>query len=96
MVLTIAMYSGFTFFSALSQEWWHLAIFRFLVAIGVGGDHQFTGFAQQPLHRLVLARRLGLDQHLPALGHDRQISEHLLQGFHTIHCMVTGNPQILR
>ena len=38
MVLTIAMYSGFTFLSALSQEWWHLAIFRFLVAIGVGGE----------------------------------------------------------
>ncbi len=38
MVLTIAMYSGFTFLSALSQEWWHLAIFRFLVAVGVGGE----------------------------------------------------------
>ncbi len=45
-------------------------------AIGVGGDHQFTGFAQQPFHRLVLAGGLGLDQHLPALGHDRQISQH--------------------
>lgn len=38
MVLTIAMYSGFTFLSALSQQWWHLAIFRFLVAVGVGGE----------------------------------------------------------
>ncbi len=38
MVLTIAMYSGFTFLSALSQQWWHLAVFRFLVALGVGGE----------------------------------------------------------
>jgi len=38
MIFTIAMYSGFTFISALSQEWWHMAIFRFLVAMGVGGE----------------------------------------------------------
>src|SRR6516162_9629302 len=38
MILTIAVYSAFTFLSALSQAWWHLALFRFLVAIGVGGE----------------------------------------------------------
>jgi MFS family permease len=38
MTLTIVMYSLFTCFSALSQEWWHMAIFRFLVAMGVGGE----------------------------------------------------------
>jgi len=32
------MYSGFTFVSALSETWWHMAIFRFLVAMGVGGE----------------------------------------------------------
>ena len=31
MIFTIAMYSGFTFVSALSETWWHMAIFRFLV-----------------------------------------------------------------
>ena len=38
MIYTIAMYSGFTFVSALSGTWWHMAIFRFLVAVGVGGE----------------------------------------------------------
>lgn len=35
---TIAFYSFFTCLSAFSQEWWHLAGFRFLVAVGVGGE----------------------------------------------------------
>jgi MFS family permease len=35
---TIAFYSFFTCLSALSQDWWHLAAFRFLVALGVGGE----------------------------------------------------------
>lgn len=38
MVFTIAMYSLFTCVSALSQTWEHMAIFRFLVAMGVGGE----------------------------------------------------------
>lgn len=36
--LTILFYSLFTCLSAFSQEWWHLAGFRFLVALGVGGE----------------------------------------------------------
>jgi MFS family permease len=36
--LTILFYSLFTCLSAFSQEWWHLAAFRFLVALGVGGE----------------------------------------------------------
>ena len=38
MQLTIAFYSVFTCISAFSQEWWHLAGLRFLVAMGVGGE----------------------------------------------------------
>ena len=38
MVFTIAMYSVFTLLSAFSQQWWHMALFRFLVALGVGGE----------------------------------------------------------
>src|SRR5262249_24066087 len=38
MILTIAVYSVFTFISALSQTWWHLVLCRFLVALGVGGE----------------------------------------------------------
>jgi len=36
--LTILFYSFFTCLSSLSQAWWHLAAFRFLVAMGVGGE----------------------------------------------------------
>ena len=38
LILTIATYSAFTFVSAFSTEWWHLVSFRFLVAMGVGGE----------------------------------------------------------
>jgi MFS family permease len=38
MVYTILMYSLFTCVSALAQTWWHMAICRFLVAMGVGGE----------------------------------------------------------
>lgn len=38
MSLTIAFYSVFTCVSAFSQQWWHLAGLRFLVAMGVGGE----------------------------------------------------------
>ena len=38
MTYTIITYSAFTCLSALSMSWWHLAGFRFLVALGVGGE----------------------------------------------------------
>ena len=38
MSITILFYSIFTCVSALSQTWWHMSIFRFLVAMGVGGE----------------------------------------------------------
>ena len=38
MSFTILFYSIFTCVSAVSQDWWHLAVFRFLVALGVGGE----------------------------------------------------------
>ncbi len=38
MSLTIIMYSLFTCVSAFSMSWWHMVIFRFLVAMGVGGE----------------------------------------------------------
>lgn len=36
--ITILFYSMFTFVSSFSQDWWHLAAMRFLVAMGVGGE----------------------------------------------------------
>lgn len=38
MVLTILIYAVFTGLAALSETWWHLAIYRFLTALGVGGE----------------------------------------------------------
>lgn len=38
MILTILVYAVFTGLAALSETWWHLAIYRFLTALGVGGE----------------------------------------------------------
>lgn len=38
LCLTILTYAGFTGLSAISTEWWHLMIFRFLSAVGIGGE----------------------------------------------------------
>jgi MFS family permease len=38
LILTILTYSLCTCLSALSQTWWQMALFRFLVAMGVGGE----------------------------------------------------------
>jgi MFS family permease len=36
--LTILTYALFTGLSAVAQTWWHLLIFRFLAALGIGGE----------------------------------------------------------
>jgi MFS family permease len=38
MVVTIFIYAVFTGMAALAQTWWQLAAFRFLTALGVGGE----------------------------------------------------------
>ncbi len=38
LVLTILTYALFTGLSFFSQEWWHLLVFRFLAALGIGGE----------------------------------------------------------
>lgn len=38
LILTILCYAIFTGLSAVSTEWWHLLIFRFLSALGIGGE----------------------------------------------------------
>ncbi len=38
LIATILIYAGFTGLAALSQEWWHLALYRFLTALGIGGE----------------------------------------------------------
>ncbi len=38
LVLTILTYAVFTGLSFFAQAWWHLLIFRFLAALGIGGE----------------------------------------------------------
>lgn len=38
LITTILIYSLFTGLAALSDNWWHLAIYRFVTALGIGGE----------------------------------------------------------
>jgi len=38
LIVTILIYALFTGLAALSQTWWQLAIYRFLTALGIGGE----------------------------------------------------------
>jgi len=38
LILTIITYACFTGLSAVAQNWWQLMIFRFLAALGIGGE----------------------------------------------------------
>ena len=38
LMLTILTYALFTGLSFLAETWWHLFIFRFLAALGIGGE----------------------------------------------------------
>src|ERR1043166_1161520 len=38
LMLTILTYALFTGLSYFAQEWWHLFIFRYLAALGIGGE----------------------------------------------------------
>lgn len=38
MLFSILIYAVFTGIAGFSQDWWHLAIFRFLTGLGIGGE----------------------------------------------------------
>jgi MFS family permease len=38
LIFTILLYAAFTGLAALSQTWWQLGVFRFLTALGIGGE----------------------------------------------------------
>jgi MFS family permease len=38
LIAAIIIYAVFTGAAALAQSWWHLAIYRFLTALGIGGE----------------------------------------------------------
>ncbi|MNZ70190.1 hypothetical protein D3C78_885170 [compost metagenome] len=44
-------------------------------AVGICGDHQFSGLAEQALDCLELAGGFWLDQHLPLARDDRQVGQ---------------------
>ena len=38
LIITILIYAIFTGLAALSQDWWHPAVYRFLTALGIGRE----------------------------------------------------------
>jgi len=61
MSLTIIMYSLFTCLSAFSMSWWHMAVFRFLVAMGVGGEWAVaSAMVAEVMPKAARARLLGV------------------------------------
>ncbi len=38
LIATILIYAIFTGLAALAQDWWHLGLYRFLTALGIGGE----------------------------------------------------------
>jgi MFS family permease len=69
MVYTILMYSVFTCLSAVSREWWHMAAFRFLVALGVGGEWAVaSSLVAEVFPQRARARSLGIFHASSVLG----------------------------
>lgn len=69
MTLTIIVYSLFTCVSAFSQEWWHLAGFRLLVAMGVGGEWAVaSALVAEEVPKRARARMLGIFHASSVLG----------------------------
>ncbi len=38
LIISILIYALFTGLAALSQDWWHLGLYRFVTALGIGGE----------------------------------------------------------
>ncbi|HUY35794.1 MAG TPA: MFS transporter [Pirellulales bacterium] len=69
MVYTILMYSAFTCLSSLAQTWWQLAVLRFLVALGVGGEWAVaTALVAEVFPPAARARSLGIFHASSVLG----------------------------
>ncbi|MBI1902870.1 MAG: MFS transporter [Planctomycetia bacterium] len=69
MVYTILVYSFFTCLSAVSREWWHMAAFRFLVALGVGGEWAVaSSLVAEVFPQRARARSLGIFHASSVLG----------------------------
>lgn len=69
MALTILVYAFFTGFSALAQNWWEFAIFRFLTGLGVGGEFAAgVALLAEVIPSGARSKALGMLQALSAVG----------------------------
>ncbi|HVX12199.1 MAG TPA: MFS transporter [Pirellulales bacterium] len=69
MIATILVYSLFTCVSAYARTWWQLAVLRFLVALGVGGEWAVaTALVAEVFPRAARARSLGIFHASSVLG----------------------------
>jgi len=69
MILTILVYSLFTCVTALSQTWWQIVIFRFLVALGTGGEWAVaSAMVAEVFPQRARARSLGIFHASSILG----------------------------
>lgn len=69
MVYTILTYSAFTWLSAFAHRWWELAILRFLVAMGVGGEWAVaSALVAEVFPKRARARSLGIFHASSVLG----------------------------
>jgi MFS family permease len=69
MILTILIYSLFTAVTAASRTWWHMAAFRFLVALGVGGEWAVaSAMVAEVFPKEARARSLGIFHGSSVLG----------------------------
>src|SRR5262245_2937448 len=69
MILTILIYSLFTAVTAASRTWWHMAGFRFLVALGVGGEWAVaSAMVAEVFPKEARARSLGIFHGSSVLG----------------------------
>lgn len=69
MMLTILMYSVSTCLSAFSERVWHMAAFRFLVGMGVGGEWAVaSAFVAEVFPQRARARSLGIFHASSVLG----------------------------
>jgi len=69
MALTILIYALFTGLSGLAQTWWQFAAFRFLTALGVGGEFAAgAALVAETMSERVRPLALGTLQALSAVG----------------------------
>ena len=86
LTYTILVYSAFTCVSALSQSWWEMTLFRFLVATGTGGEWAVAAaLVAEVFPRSARAWSLGLFHASSILGSYLAIAAG---------AFLVGNPQI--